>query len=373
MKYICKYCNNEFIPNSYALKYNRVSKYCSHKCAMKDWRIQNPTPTISRMEKCIICDSEFLATRKKSKCCSKACLDKYYTKTHSIKKHCKFCGKEFLSFDTEYCSQRCANLAHIDKRPKAEFVELKCEFCGEIFSVNKKCQRLKNGNIPKFCSWKCYVLSKQKTKSFCERCGKPLKKKSLKFCSKECRKKPNLDNVCLNCGEKYNNRNKKFCSQKCHFEFLNINRVPIENKREYQKKYNKKYRILNKDKIQKKLKEKENNDPVYKMKVKVRKIICEAFKRRNCKKLKKSEELLGCSIPFFIQHISSQFKDGMSFENYGKWEIDHIIPLFTAKTIEEVEKLCHYSNLQPLWKEENLAKRWTDNIKYKENLKRKKY
>jgi len=46
----------------------------------------------------------------------------------------------------------------------------------------------------------------------------------------------------------------------------------------------------------------------------------------------------------------------MSWDNYGEWHIDHIIPLCSATTVEELEKLCHYTNLQPLWAEENLFK-----------------
>jgi hypothetical protein len=46
----------------------------------------------------------------------------------------------------------------------------------------------------------------------------------------------------------------------------------------------------------------------------------------------------------------------MSWDNYGSWHIDHIMPLSSAQTTEEFNKLCHYSNLQPLWAHENLSK-----------------
>jgi hypothetical protein len=46
----------------------------------------------------------------------------------------------------------------------------------------------------------------------------------------------------------------------------------------------------------------------------------------------------------------------MSWSNHGKWHIDHIIPLSSAKSKEELVKLCHYTNLQPLWALDNLGK-----------------
>jgi hypothetical protein len=61
----------------------------------------------------------------------------------------------------------------------------------------------------------------------------------------------------------------------------------------------------------------------------------------------------------FADHLSKQFYDHpitgekMTFENHGAgddcWQIDHIIPLLTAKTEEDVIRLSHYTNLQPLW------------------------
>jgi 5-methylcytosine-specific restriction endonuclease McrA len=54
--------------------------------------------------------------------------------------------------------------------------------------------------------------------------------------------------------------------------------------------------------------------------------------------------------------LEKLFKEGMTWENHGEWHIDHIIPISKAKTAEEIYKLNHYTNLQPLWKRENLCK-----------------
>jgi len=82
-------------------------------------------------------------------------------------------------------------------------------------------------------------------------------------------------------------------------------------------------------------------------------------------------ESLGCSMKEFLLHLSSQFQQGMSWENYDEWHIDHIQPLsgFDLSDPVQVKKVCHYSNLQPLWAEDNLKKGESndhvDNVAYK--------
>jgi hypothetical protein len=73
---------------------------------------------------------------------------------------------------------------------------------------------------------------------------------------------------------------------------------------------------------------------------------------------KKTEEILGCSWEEFKIHLENQFIDNMSWENHGYygWHVDHIIPLASAKTLEDIEKLSHYTNLQPLWAKDNMEK-----------------
>lgn len=82
------------------------------------------------------------------------------------------------------------------------------------------------------------------------------------------------------------------------------------------------------------------------------------LKSFNMKKNNKTFEIVGCTPEFLKEHLESHFKDNMSWDNYGLygWHIDHIIPLSSAKTEEEVYKLCHHTNLQPLWARENLIK-----------------
>ena len=80
------------------------------------------------------------------------------------------------------------------------------------------------------------------------------------------------------------------------------------------------------------------------------------LKSKNLRKNNKTFEIIGCT-PFELQkHLEEQFIDGMTWENYGQWHIDHIIPLSTANIEEEIYKLCYYTNLQPLWAIDNLKK-----------------
>ena len=65
---------------------------------------------------------------------------------------------------------------------------------------------------------------------------------------------------------------------------------------------------------------------------------------------------LGCSQATLKQHMGALFTDGMVWARYGQWEVDHIIPLSAAKSLDQLVGLCHYTNLQPLWKRDNLMK-----------------
>jgi len=70
-----------------------------------------------------------------------------------------------------------------------------------------------------------------------------------------------------------------------------------------------------------------------------------------------SKDYLGCNIEELKMHIENQFHEGMTWDNYGEWHIDHIIPLkYQNPTVEETIERLHFSNTQPLWATDNLAK-----------------
>jgi len=97
-------------------------------------------------------------------------------------------------------------------------------------------------------------------------------------------------------------------------------------------------------------------DPMYACKIKIRSIIRKAFDRDGYTKRSKTNDILGCTWAEFMLHIERQFLPGMTWQNRGDWHIDHIIPLATAKTEEDVVKLNHHTNLRPMWAQDNLRK-----------------
>lgn len=107
------------------------------------------------------------------------------------------------------------------------------------------------------------------------------------------------------------------------------------------------------------LKVRKKEDVLFKLKHKIRTDIYISLRRKLGKKRsKKIEEIIGLPINEYKKYIESQFEDWMSWDNWGQhtWHIDHIIPLCSAKTEEELYKLWHYTNLRPLSAKDNLEK-----------------
>lgn len=103
-------------------------------------------------------------------------------------------------------------------------------------------------------------------------------------------------------------------------------------------------------------KEKLKVDHFFRFKRNIRNNIKNGLKACDWKKTSKTHELLGETYEVVRDHLQNKFENDMNWDNHGKWHIDHIVPLSSAKTEEEAIKLCHYTNLQPLWAFDNISK-----------------
>lgn len=129
-----------------------------------------------------------------------------------------------------------------------------------------------------------------------------------------------------------------------------------DKNKEYVKIKNKNYRENNKEKRNKYQRDRKLNDPIFRLNHTIRNRIRSFLLIKNITKKNKTFNIVGCTPQYLKEHLENQFQSGMSWNNQGKWHIDHIIPLSSAKTEEELYKLFHYTNLQPLWAIDNMKK-----------------
>jgi hypothetical protein len=163
--------------------------------------------------------------------------------------------------------------------------------------------------------------------------------------------------------KKYRDNNKtKIKLNSKEFRQKNDEKIKQEKKKYYTK--NKKqinlkhkiYRENNREKRNEYQKNRKLNDPIFKLNHTIRNRMRSFLLTKNITKKNKTFNIVGCTPVELKEHLEKQFADGMSWDNQGKWHIDHIIPMSSANTEEEVLKLCHYTNLQPLWGIDNLKK-----------------
>jgi hypothetical protein len=162
----------------------------------------------------------------------------------------------------------------------------------------------------------------------CTKCKE--EKKLIEF-HKSVKKLFGVNNIC------------KLCSKE-------VLRLWRKNNVEKVKYHNKKYKNKEYKKNRKK------TDSLFKLKCNISSLIYSSFKKNSHHKNSKTKEILGCSFEKFKVHLEKQFKDDMSWENQGKWHLDHIYPVSLAKDEEELIKLNHYTNFQPLWAFDNISK-----------------
>jgi len=129
----------------------------------------------------------------------------------------------------------------------------------------------------------------------------------------------------------------------------------LKNKEIENKKCNEWYR-KNKHKVNKWYKNKIATDPLFKLTSNIRTLIRISIKGKGYTKKSKTYQILGCTFEEFKKHLENKFTDGMTWDNAGKWHLDHIYPVSLATDEQHLIKLNHYTNFQPLWAEDNIKK-----------------
>lgn len=196
-------------------------------------------------------------------------------------------------------------------------------------------------------------------------CSKCNITKELSSFYKSKKEKDGYQYYCKDCCYESNKGNKTEKFEEQHLEYRNKNRKKLcnkskeyyQNNKEERLKKSKEYRKNNREKYKQYNREYQKNrceeDSLYKLSKNLRSRIYAILKNA---KNKRTEKLLGAPFEIVEKHLEGTFMDGMSWENYGEWHVDHIIPLASANTVKEIEELCHYKNLQALWAEDNFSK-----------------
>lgn len=125
-----------------------------------------------------------------------------------------------------------------------------------------------------------------------------------------------------------------------------------ETQKDYLRTYNNTYTVI-----------RYKNDINFRLAKQLRSRISHAIRESNVRvRVGSAVKDLGCTVEELRLYLESKFKPGMTWDNYGKWHIDHIKPLakFDLSDTKQFKKVCFYKNLQPLWAKENLIK--SDNI-----------
>lgn len=204
----------------------------------------------------------------------------------------------------------------------------------------------------------------------CTRCKIQKEISEFQKCSRNKNGITNLCKVCINYSSKksYNNRKESISLSRKkkriekHDEILAKERKKynlIKDTQEYKEYQRVKARNWSRKNRHKRIayhNKRKREDAVFKLRCYMTNCVSLVLKRRGFFKKSPTMNIVGCDYVSLKMHIETKFTDGMSWDNYGSWHIDHIIPLASAKTEKDVLKLCHYTNLQPLWAVDNMRK-----------------
>jgi len=189
-----------------------------------------------------------------------------------------------------------------------------------------------------------------------KKCNKCEVERLLVDFNKDCAKKDGLRTICKLCSkEKYQTNREK--------EIQRVKEYQKKNREEVLKKkliHAKTYFLKNHEKIKKYQKNykstRRKNDSLFKLSGGLRSRLYGFLKKKQISKTNTTFDLVGCTPQELKIYLEQKFIDSMSWENQGKWHIDHIIPLSSATNKEELYKLCHFTNLQPMWAIDNIKK-----------------
>jgi len=183
----------------------------------------------------------------------------------------------------------------------------------------------------------------------------PSHNRNIKYCSASCKKeglKKKKKEWLLK------NKSKQLAYKKKNREKSRSNPDAVQKQLDYVKDWRKRNKTYSKKYTRKYHKKRRQEDPTFKMLSSLRVRLKKYVRLSKIKDVSTLKEIIGCSPEYLRKHLERQFTDGMSWKNHTTtgWHIDHIVPLSSAKTSNELEKLMHYTNLQPLWASDNMEK-----------------
>lgn len=146
-------------------------------------------------------------------------------------------------------------------------------------------------------------------------------------------------------------------SSKHYHKYKDVEEYKIKRKeirRKWKVKNREKYRKLRQGYQKRRM----ARDPGYKIQERLRTRVSCLMRKINTAKSATTLNMLGCSREELKNYIEKKFEDGMNWNNYGVWHVDHIIPCARFDlTDPEQQKICfHHTNLQPMWGEQNVKK-----------------
>jgi len=198
-------------------------------------------------------------------------------------------------------------------------------------------------------------------KQICKKCGNDKEIEEFTKCSSY---KNGYRNICKECRKIYRDKKTEYESYK---KWADKNREHLNEKARVLRA-SKPKKIRNKQSAEdRRLKQNEwyrnkiKTDPIYRLRNNIKRKINSSLTRKNLIKNTNTQNILGCSYLEFKMYIESLWKPWMNWCNYGiyngepnyGWDIDHIIEVSNGQTIDEIYKLNHYTNLQPLCSYEN--------------------